>query len=184
MNGKALIVLLCAIVTAHAEEARKVTHDGAEMTLTKFGDNGLEIAYGIDIPAPLRELGVMTGTVLVRGNWDDKTLVGEAWAFSPDCKAGVSYPVLGVVDYDSTLVVFGPVPRSCKANSDSSWGKEALMRFEVPQRNRPAARPKQAEAKPKPKPKSKPAPRPKAVAPRPAAPTYYWPQQYPSQFRW
>ncbi len=146
------------------------------MTMTKSGE-GLEISYSSTVPADLRDLGVTAGTVLVKGQWEDKTFVGEAWAFSPECKS-ISYPVLGVVDHSGALVVFGPVPRSCTAG-DSSWGKQALMRFEVPA---PAAAPRverRAKPKPEPKPKvakSRPAPRPQPQ------PQYY--QQWPSYPQW
>lgn len=166
-----LLVIGAAPCSARAED-RKVIHDGIEMTMTKSGESGLEITYSASIPADLRELGVSVGTMLVRGTWEDKVLVGEAWAFSPECKS-ISYPVLGVVDYSGALVVFGPVPRSCKAG-DSSWGKQALMRFEAPASPR-------AERRAKPRPERK-KPRP---APRPQRqPQYYPQQQWPSYPQW
>lgn len=169
-------VLLAAGVSTHAEEPRRVNHDGVSMIMSKAGAEGLEIAYGTDIPSELRELGVTAGTMLVKGQWEDKTFVGEAWAFSSECKS-ISYPVLGVVDHSGALVVFGPVPRSCKAG-DSSWGKQALMRFEVPV---PAAAPRaerKAKPRPEPKPKPRPAPRPQRQQPQ------YYPQQWPSYPQW
>jgi hypothetical protein len=148
--------------------------------MTKSGDSGLEIAYSTAVPAELRELGVTAGTMLVKGQWEDKILVGEAWAFSPECKS-VSYPILGVVDYGGALVVFGPVPRSCQGG-DSSWGKQALMRFEAPVPSTAAPRvERKAKAKPKPEPERKPKPRP---APRPQRQPQYYPQQWPSYPQW
>lgn len=180
MRWSVIFGLLLLALPARAEDARKVIHDGVEMTMTKSGD-GLEIAYGIDVPATLRELGVTTGTMLVRGKWEDKILVGDAWAFSPDCKS-VEYPVFGVVDAAGALVVFGPVPRTCKAGGDYSWGKAAVMRFE-----QPASVERQVE-RVKPKPKSKPKvarPKPRAVAPRPSQPSYSFPSFYQQpQWRW
>jgi len=185
------VCLLLLSSPAHAEEARKVWHDGTEMVLRRAADNGMEIAFGANVPANLRELGVTDGTMLVRGQWEEDILIGEAWAFSKDCKA-ISYAIRGVVTYGGSLIVFGPVPTSCNVEDYEhySWGKEAVMRFD-----QPPPSPYDADVKgkrkrekvvdrPPPKPKPKPKPTPRA-APRP---TYQQPQQqwpgYPSQWRW
>jgi hypothetical protein len=170
-------LLLCGVLSAQAEEARKVTLDGVEMSMTRAGDNGLEIAYGTDVPVALREVGVTTGSLLVRGSWEAGVLIGEAFAFAKDC-APIAYAIRGVVDYGGSLVIIGPSPAAC--GGDPLWSKAAVMRFDAPARAVAAARSKQrAVEKPKPKPKPKP-----RAAPRPS---YQQPQQWPGyyqQWRW
>ena len=100
-----LRLLLLLTVPAHSEPARLLTHDGSAMTLSVNGDD-LEISY-LEVPAALREIGVASGTPLVRGHWDGKVLNGEAFAFSPGCPP-IGYPVRGVVDFQGSLVVIGP----------------------------------------------------------------------------
>jgi len=183
--------LLLATI-AHAEEsARKVWHDSTEMVLTKVADGkGIEIAFGADVPPTLRELGVTAGTMLVRGQWEDDVLIGEAWVFSKDCKP-ISYAIRGVVAYGGTLIVFGPVPANCNVEDYEhySWGKEAVMRFEQPPPSPHAVdvkgKHKSAESKPKPKARRQPPPPAKPRAPaRPAQPQWQqWPG-YPQQWRW
>lgn len=183
---------LLLVIPAHAEEARKVFLDGVEMTMTKSADNnGLEITYAADVPPALREVGVTAGTMLIRGQWEENILIGEAWAFSKDCKP-ISYAIRGVVDYGGSLVIFGPVPTSCKPEDYEhySWGKAAVMRFDQPERA-PVSAPERSDRKRKSKqekPKAKaPPPKPKPrAAPRP---TYQQPYQqqwpgYPQQWRW
>lgn len=183
MRAAFLLPLIMWTMAVQAEEARKVIHDGTEMAMTKTAD-GLEIVYGADIPAELRELGVTPGTMLIRGRWEESTLVGEAWAFSADCKS-VAYPVFGVVDNAGALVVFGPVPRTCKAGGDYSWGKQAVMRFDQPVPAVRAERREKAKPKPKsePKPKARPQRRPQQPQPQqPQQPQQYWPT-YPQWWR-
>jgi hypothetical protein len=162
------------------------------MVLTKATNGqGIEIAFGADVPPALRELGVTTGTMLVRGQWEDDVLIGEAYAFSKDCKP-ISYAIRGVVAYGGTLIVFGPVPTTCTVDDYGtySWGKEAVMRFDMPPPSPHAEdvkgkRKRESKPSPPPKPKAKPKPAPRPrVAPRP---TYQQPQQwpgYPQQWRW
>ena len=176
-----MALLLCMLAPAQAEEARKLIHDDIEMLLTRSGDNGLEIAYGADVPAQLRELGVNPGTVLVRGQWDDRILIGEAYTFAPGC-GSIAYPIRGVVDYGGALVVIGPMPMSCQA-SERSWDR-AVIRFEPP----PVAEPERErrtkrieKPKAKAKAKAKAAPKPRAAPRAPSQPSYQWPTY---QWRW
>ena len=84
-------------------------HDGAQMRLVVSpADQTLELRY-TDPPAQLREIGVAPDTVLVRGHWENTVLVGEAFVFSPNCQP-IAYPVRGIVDLNSVLVVMGPIP--------------------------------------------------------------------------
>jgi hypothetical protein len=194
LRAAALLLLLLASV-AHAEEARKVWHDATEMVLRRADDNGIEIAYGADVPQALREIGVTTGTMLIKGQWEDDILIGQAWAFSKDC-GPISYAIRGVVTYGGALIVFGPVPTSCNVEDYEhySWGKEAIMRFDMPPPSPHAEtvkgkgkRSEQRESKPeRPKPKAKPAPPPRPkprAAPRPTYQQPQWPS-YPQQWRW
>ena len=173
-----LILLLCTLASvALAEEARTVIHDGTVMMLSRVGD-GLEIAYGADVPPELRELGVTAGTLLVRGKWNEDVLVGEAYAFSPECKS-IAYPIRGIIDRGGALIVVGPVPSSCKAES-YSWDK-AVIKFTQPLA--PASRLVRAEKKKtKPKPEPKPKQRVRAAPRQQPAPQLqpqpYWQQQW------
>jgi hypothetical protein len=137
--------------SAQAEPARLLRHDNTSMTLSRTA-NGIEISYA-EIPPALRELGVGTGTVLVRGKWDDTILVGEAFTFQKGCPP-ISYPIRGVIDRSGALIVIGPMPTSC-GSREYAWSDGAVMRFEPP---REASRTEPRAAKPKPKPKPRPAP--------------------------
>lgn len=151
------------------------------MTLSVNGDD-LEISY-LEVPAALREIGVASGTPLVRGHWDGKVLNGEAFAFSPGCPP-IGYPVRGVVDFQGSLVVIGPAPVSC-ADRTLVWNESAVIRFDPPQqapsvrvKKRKDDKPKAQKPKPKPKPEAK---RPVRRAPAPASP---WMPQQQYQWRW
>lgn len=165
--------MLVSMALAQAEPARRVMHDGIAMAMSRT-TAGIEISY-IEVPADLRELGVKSGAVLVRGQWDDTVLIGDAFMFARDC-APIAYPIRGVVDRSGALVIIGPQPQSC-GSSALVWSDASVMRFEPPAL--PPVR--EREAKPKPKPKPKPEVRPiERKPPRPA------PQQAPQwqQWRW
>lgn len=188
-------LLLATIIFATAQEVRPVFLDGVEMKLTKAADNnGVEISFSTDVPVHLRELGVVPGTMLVRGQWEENILVGEAWAFSKVCKP-ISYAIRGVVDYGGSLTVFGPVPTTCKVDDygSYSWGKDAIMRFDQPRMadakvERKGKKTRHAE-QPKPKKEAKRQPPPvsasRVARPRvaaPAQPQPYWQQPYQQQW--
>jgi hypothetical protein len=164
---------VCLASGAHAEPARLVVHDGLTLALSHTGD-GIEISY-IDVPAVLRELGVQSGQVVVRGKWDDTILVGEAFVFARGC-APIAYPIRGVVDRSGALILIGPQPQDCEAKV-YVWGEGAVMRFEPPR-----APPVREKPKVRPKPKPKPKPKPRQEAPAAPRPQYQQPQ--PWQWRW
>lgn len=149
------------------------------MTLSVSGDD-LEISY-LEVPPALRELGVVSGTPLVRGHWVGKVLNGEAFAFSPGC-APIAYPVRGMVDFAGSLLVIGPVPVSC-ADRTLVWNESAVIRFDPPKQTSSVRVKKRKDDKPKAqKPKPKPeAKRPVRRAPAPASP---WMPQQQYQWRW
>ena len=176
----AAVVATVMVCSATAEDI--LVHDGAAMTLTRLPPNGIQIRY-VDVPAALRELGVVEGTVLLQGQWDDDYMLeGEAFVFAPGC-APIAYPIRGVVTVARSLLVVGPTPRSCEDRT-LTWSAAAVMKFDPP---RATAQPRQVESK---KPKARKAdpspPRPKPRPARPAAPQqpYQNPyQQYP-YWRW
>ena len=146
--------------SARAEPAPMlVTHDGLSMTVSRTGGEDIEIAY-VEVPPALREIGVSSGAVLLRGTWENTVLVGEAFAFAKDC-APIPYKVRGIVDQSGALVVVGPMPKDC-ADRALVWGSGSIMRFEPgrSQLAKPVARERpKAKAKPKPKPAPRAKPR-------------------------
>lgn len=150
-------------------------HDGSQMRLTiSPADQTLELRY-TDPPAQLREIGVAPDTVLVRGHWVGAVLEGEAFVFSSNCQP-IPYPVRGLVDLNSALVILGPVPMvnaDCEVTR-SAWDERSVMRFDPLRTAAPAAR-----RKPKEKPKAKPKPRPRSIPSVPQQQPY---QQQP--WRW
>ena len=178
----AVVVAAVTVCSASAEDT--LTYDGAAMTLTRLAPNGLKISYA-EVPAALRELGVVEGTVLLQGQWDDDyVLEGEAFMFAPGC-APIPYPIRAVVTVARTLLVIGPTPKSCEDRT-LTWSAAAVMKFNPP---RVTEKPRQATSK---KPKTRQAdPSPARSKPRPvrpAAPRQQQPYQNPYQqypyWRW
>jgi hypothetical protein len=156
-----------AAAASHAATPRTLTHDGTSMAMSNTDDE-IEIIYS-EVPPALRELGVVPGTRLLHGKWEDTILVGTAYVFAKGC-APIAYPVRGVVDRSGALIVIGPAPTDC-SRSQYAWGPSSVMRFDPPQQRQ---QPKPKVTKPKPKPPQRPA------APRSQQPM--WPQQ--QQWRW
>jgi hypothetical protein len=132
------IIGSCAValsmLPALAEE-RVLAVDGAGLALRPIEPNGLEIYYN------------PSGVVLVRGQWVEDVLEGEAFRILDDC-APISYPIRGIVSRSGRLVVIGTAAETC---AQQPTGVLAVMRFEPPA--------KMAKAKRKAKPEKSEAPR-------------------------
>jgi hypothetical protein len=89
---------------------RLVMHNGSIMTVSMAPDRVVTIRY-LEPKPSLRALGIIPGTVLVYGRWDDatRTFRGVAHVFG-ECGA-VPYQVFGGVDPNESLVLTGPVPQ-------------------------------------------------------------------------
>jgi hypothetical protein len=102
------------VLPALAEE-RVLRVDGG-VAVRQIESDGLEIYYRA------------TNIVLVRGQWSEDVLEGEAFRILDDC-APLSYPVRGVVSSAGRLVVVGTAAETC---STQPSGVLAVMRFEAP----------------------------------------------------
>ena len=164
------MVMLLLVTSAHAEALRTVMHEGVVYAV-EIADQMLTITF-MDPPADLRELGANRGMILLSGKWTPNgVLEGEAYAFAAGC-APIAYPVRGIIDQSSQLVVIGPQPvlQGCKVTG-SQWTEGSIMTFA-------SAR---AIEEPRPKPKAKPKPKPK---PRPQAPRQQQPIRQPWENQW
>jgi hypothetical protein len=176
----ALAVLLL-VAAAHAQTAHTVMHEGATYAID-VADQVLTITF-LEPPADLRELGAVRGGLLVKGKWTPYgVLEGDAYAFAPSCPP-IAYPVRGIVNQASELIVIGPQPvlQDCKITG-SQWTEGSIMRFSL---TRPVSDQRKAETKPKAKAKAKPKPEPKTTVarPRPQAPAVVR-QPWENQWQW
>jgi len=164
-------VLLFGFSEASAEE-RSATYDGIPMSVAADPE-GVEIRYSDSPPPSLRETGVLPGSLLVKGIWENKILIGEAFVFSKGCPA-IPYPIRGLIDLGRDLVVLGQIPTviaNCQA-SEYKWTDGSVMRFEPARREAKPETPSPKRKEAKPKPKSK--PKPQIARPRPVQPQYNW----------
>lgn len=127
------IICSCAValsmLPALAEE-RVLAVDGAGLALRSIEPNGLEIYYN------------PSGVILVRGQWVEDVLEGEAFRILDDC-APISYPIRGIVSRTGQLVVVGNAAETC---AQAPTGVLAVMRFEPPAKMAKAKRKTKREA--------------------------------------
>jgi len=121
-------ILILTPVTAMAQEATPMSHNGSEMRFTR--DRGyVEIRYRIPRPGlPVRE-----GTLLFKGQCANGRYVGTAYTFKAGC-APAPYPVYGRETDNGFIVLHGPTPvrsrTSCDVIDDRPNGAHSRLVFE------------------------------------------------------
>jgi len=97
-----------ADVGAEPAHSRLISHNGSLMEFTPLPGRGLEIHYVRPRPG-LWGVGVLPGTLLLRGAWSGQTLFATAYVFSAQCGAS-PYQVSGQADVANVLTLSGLAP--------------------------------------------------------------------------
>lgn len=165
---------------ALAQRESAVMLDGDLVTVIATGDR-LEVLY-IEPPVLLREAGAVKGSPVLKGNWSEGVLIGNAYMYAPGCSP-ISYPIRAIVDANLNLIVVGPTPRlvmsTCTVDG-YEWSEKSIFKLGQPmttKRQEPKKK-KAREAKSEPKPKPKPPRQERA----PQQPQQQW--NWREQWRW
>jgi hypothetical protein len=126
------ISLLCttAALAQPAERVGQAWHNGSLMNVFTR-ENLVRIEY-LQPKPELAAIGVVPGTVLVRGEWVAGALVATAVVFPLGCPA-TPYAVRGSVDAGEVLTLFGPAPALLDWNCQVlavDWTGNSTLRFE------------------------------------------------------
>jgi hypothetical protein len=124
------VLALTAAPTMAQMPGALVTHNGSLMSVTPLGNNAVQISY-VDPRPGLQAIGVLPGTVLIRGHWSGPLLNATAVVYAGECGA-IPYPVSGSTLPNGVLKLVGPAPvidpYSC-AVLTTAWTENSTLFF-------------------------------------------------------